>query len=138
MTVWPETIIALYLHAHYIEHDEIYRLSQSERVMKAQMTKTPLSTNGTKVKVKIELSSEINISPFIARQKANVFLLTHLGNLVWANEPKLSMSNGGLHWIVPICYTIPNHSSTQVGELAIDVNNGEVILTDSTLLLLKK
>jgi len=106
--------------------------------MKTEMANAPLSAKGTKVKVKIELSSEINISPFIARQKANVFLLTHLGNLVWANEPKLSMSNGGVRWIVPIHYTIPNHSSTQVGELAIDVNTGEVVLMDSTPSSLKE
>ena len=99
--------------------------------MKTEISHIPLAKKGAKVKVKIELSSEIDITPFVARQRANIFLLTHLGNLVSAGEPKLSITEGRLRWVVPVFYTIPKHSSTQVGELAMDVNIGEIILSES-------
>jgi hypothetical protein len=79
-----------------------------------------------------ELSSdEINMTSFIARQKANVFLITHLGNMLWAGEPKLAVAKNNLRWIIPIMYTIPKRVSKQVGELAMDVNTGEIILRES-------
>ena len=100
--------------------------------METQFSQIPLMQKATKVKIKIELSSEINVTPFIARQKANVFLLTHLGNLLWAAEPKLSVTERNLRWMIPVMYTIPKRISKQVGELAMDVNTGEIILREST------
>lgn len=99
--------------------------------MKSEISQIPIATPGARIKIKIELSSEINVTPFIARQKANVFLLTHLGNMVSAGEPKLSILADQLRWTVPIFYTIPKHSSTQVGELAMNVNSGEIVLSES-------
>jgi len=99
--------------------------------MKSEISTIPLATRGTRVKVKIELSSEINITPFVARQRVNVFLLTHLGNMVSAGEPKLSVSADQLRWTVPVYYAIPEHSFTQVGELVMDVNSGEILLSES-------
>jgi len=100
--------------------------------LETQFSQIPLTQKAGKVKIKIELSSEINVTPFIARQKANVFLLTHLGNLLWAAEPKLSVTERNLRWMIPVMYTIPTHISKQVGELAMDVNTGEIILREST------
>ncbi len=34
--------------------------------------------------------------------------------------------------MIPVMYTIPKHISKQVGELAMDVNTGEVILREFT------
>ena len=99
--------------------------------METQFSQIPLSQKAAKVKIKIELSSEINITPFVARQKANVFLLTHLGNLLWAAEPKLAVTGENLRWMIPVMYTIPRHISKQVGELAMEVNTGEIILRES-------
>lgn len=99
--------------------------------METQFSDIPLTQKATKVKIKIELSSEINVTPFIARQKANVFLLTHLGNNLWAAEPKLSVAEKNMRWIIPVMYTIPKHITKQVGNLAMDVNTGEIILRES-------
>ena len=100
--------------------------------METTFTEIPLANKSTKIKINIELSSEINISPFVARQKANVFLLTHLGNLLWADEPKLSIVDQRVLWKIPVMYTIPKHTIKQVAELAMDVNTGEIILNEST------
>ena len=100
--------------------------------METTFTEIPLANKSTKIKINIELSSEINISPFVARQKANVFLLTHLGNLLWADEPKLSIIDQRIFWKIPVMYTIPKHIVRQVAELAMDVNTGEIVLNEST------
>jgi len=100
--------------------------------METTYSQIPFANKSTKIKINIELSSEINISPFIARQKANVFLLTHLGNLLWADEPKLSIIDQRILWKIPVMYTIPRHAVKQVAELAMDVNTGEIILNEST------
>ena len=100
--------------------------------METKFSQLPITHKNTKVKIKIELSSEINVTSFIARQKANVFLLTHLGNLLYAAEPKLSVTKKNLRWMVPVIYTISKHISKQVGNLAMDVNTGEIILREST------
>jgi len=83
------------------------------------------------MKRKIKPSSEMNVSSFIARQKANVFLITHLGNMLWAGEPKLAVAADELRWVIPIMYTIPRHIFKQIGQLAMDVNTGEIILRES-------
>ena len=99
--------------------------------METQFSELPLAQKTSKVKIKIEVSSEINVTAFIARQKANVFLITHLGNLLWAGEPKLAVNKNYLRWVIPIMYTIPRHISKQIGQLAMDVDTGEIILRES-------
>jgi len=99
--------------------------------MEAEFSQIPITQKSTRVKIKIELSSDINITPFVARQKANVFLLTHLGNQLSAAEPKLSVSDKNIRWMIPIIFTVPKQFSKQVGELLMDVNSGEIILRES-------
>ena len=91
--------------------------------METQISNLPITNKCAKVK--------INITPFIAKQKANVFLLTHLGNLVWANEPSLLVTNETIRWIIPVFYTFPKHASKHVADLAMDVNTGEILLRES-------
>ncbi|MDZ7342227.1 MAG: hypothetical protein ONB27_12795 [candidate division KSB1 bacterium] len=83
------------------------------------------------MKRKIKPSSEMNITSFIARQRANVFLITHLGNMLWAGDPKLAVAENKLRWLIPIMYTVPKHIVKQVGNLAMDVDTGEIILRES-------
>ena len=106
--------------------------------MKAKFSQIPYTFKGAKVKIKIEVSSDISITPFIARQRANVFLLTHFGNLLSAGEPKLLINKTNLRWVIPVIYTIPKRLSKQVGELAMDVNTGEIILSESNPSSLKE
>ncbi|MDP6038301.1 MAG: hypothetical protein QGG64_07115 [Candidatus Latescibacteria bacterium] len=82
-------------------------------------------------KVKIEITSEIHITAFVARQNANMFLLNHFGNLVSAGDPALQVSAGELCWKVPIRCAIPKTGMQTVGDLAVDVNTGEILLSAS-------
>ncbi|MDW7680432.1 MAG: hypothetical protein SCK70_07690 [bacterium] len=106
--------------------------------METQFSQLPINQKNTKVKINIELTSEINITHFVARQKANVYLLMHLGNLLWADEPKLVVNENNLRWRIPIIYTIPERLRRQVGELVMDVNTGEIILHESNPTTLKE
>jgi hypothetical protein len=123
-------LLAFYALFGYFLHRKC-KILNGVAPMETQFSELPLAQKTTKVKIKIELSSEINITAFIARQKANVFLITHLGNMLWAGEPKLAVTENNLRWAIPIMYTIPRHISKQVGELVMDVNTGEIILHES-------
>ncbi|MBC8185420.1 hypothetical protein H8E88_30365 [candidate division KSB1 bacterium] len=106
--------------------------------METQFSQIPNTQKSSKVKIKIELSSDINVSSFIARQKTNVFLLTRIGNLLSAGEPKLAVNDRNLRWLIPVIYTIPKQISQQVAELVMDVNTGEIILHESNPSTLKE
>ncbi len=84
------------------------------------------------VKVKIEVTSDIQITAFVARQNTNVFLLNHLGNLVSAGDPALQITGDRLCWKVPVRCALPEESMRTVGDLAVDVNTGEILLSEST------
>jgi hypothetical protein len=106
--------------------------------METEFSQLSIIQNAAKVKIKIEISSEINITPFIARQKINVFLLTNFGNLLSAAEPKLCVTEKCLRWIIPVMFTIPGKISKRVAELAMDVNTGEIILHESNPTTIKE
>lgn len=55
----------------------------------------------SRVSVKIEVSAEINVSAFVARQKANRFLILQVGDQLCAGSPELAIGHH-LYWRVPI------------------------------------
>ena len=86
-----------------------------------------------KVQIKLEVAAECNITPFVARQKVNRFLLLSVGNLLMANEPSLDISPNGLSWRVPVVYALPDRGILgKVGELYVDADNGQILLEEST------
>ena len=88
-----------------------------------------------KVQIKLEVAAECNITPFVARQKVNRFLLLSVGNLLMADEPSLDISPNTLSWRVPVVYALPERGILgKVGELCVDADNGQIILEESTLL----
>lgn len=88
-----------------------------------------------KVRIKLEVAAECNITPFIARQKVNRFLLLSVGNLLMADEPSLDISPNALSWRVPVVYALPDRGIVgKVGELYVDADNGQILLEESTQL----
>ena len=65
-------------------------------------------------------------------------MLSHNGNLLWSDEPKLSVVDKNLLGKIPFMYTFLEHSSKQVAELAMDVNTGEIFLNESTPATIKE
>lgn len=98
--------------------------------MKAAITPSPLPEQA-EINLKIEVKSRFNITSLVACQNVNLFLLFNLGNLVTAGEPILLIGEK-LRWRVPVIYSLPGKGQLgQVGELAVDVETGEIIMEES-------
>jgi hypothetical protein len=86
-----------------------------------------------KVQIKLEVAAECNITPFVARQKVNRFLLLSVGNLLMADDPSLDISPNALRWRVPVVYALPDRGILgKVGELFVDADNGQILMEEST------
>jgi len=82
------------------------------------------------ISVRIEVSSEVNISAFAARQLANQYLLHRIGDQVGALEPELVVGER-LFWRLPVQYA-PSLLGPLgiVGHLLVDAQSGEVVIDD--------
>jgi len=84
----------------------------------------------SRVRVKIEVSTDVNISTFTARQKANRFLIMRAGDQLCAGQPELVVGPA-LCWRVPVQYAPSRKGSLGiVGHLLIDAETGEVTVAD--------
>ncbi len=98
--------------------------------MKANISDLP-APKAAQVHLRIDIQAEFNITPFVARQKANVFLLMRVGNLLSAGEPELVVDNEEFVWRLPIIYSTPSQGQLgKVGEVAVNVETGEVSLVE--------
>ena len=95
----------------------------------AALTGMELPTPG-RVSVKIEIDTEINVSAYVARQKANRFLILQAGDQLCAGEPELVIGPI-LCWRVPVQYA-PSRRGVLgiVGHLLVDAESGEVTIAD--------
>ncbi|MFC1974871.1 hypothetical protein ACFLXQ_00565 [Chloroflexota bacterium] len=82
-----------------------------------------------------ELSSAVQISAFVARQKVNVLMLEQVSNQLLANEPVLvQTSDGGWLWRVPVDLTFSSRGRVgRVGEIEVDARYGEVRYSEDLL-----
>ena len=77
--------------------------------------------------IKVEVSARVNITPFVAKQEVDDFLLNEVGNLLYAENPELLVDGKGMFWRVPVVYTLPSHGKLgTVGYLLVDVQSGEI------------
>ena len=84
----------------------------------------------SRVSVKIEVSAEINISAYVARQKANRFLILQAGDQLCAGEPELVVGPV-LCWRVPVQYAPSRRGPLGiVGHLLVNADTGEVAVAD--------
>lgn len=84
----------------------------------------------SRVTMKIEVSTDVNVSAFTARQKANRFLVMRVGDQLCADQPALVVGPT-LYWRVPVQYA-PSRKGPLgiVGHLLIDADTGETIVAD--------
>lgn len=87
-------------------------------------------TQQSQVNIKIEVAAQINVSAFVARQKANRFLIMQVGDQFCAGEPALVV-DAAMYWRVPAQYAPSRLGVLGVlGHLLIDANTGEITLAD--------
>jgi hypothetical protein len=83
------------------------------------------------VRYHLDISFRVSITPFVARQNANVYLLMNVGNMLSAGEPILSLG-ARPHWKVPVYCAFPEFQRREkIGELAVDINSGAILLEQS-------
>lgn len=96
--------------------------------MADQVEQLTLPRSG-QVEIQINLSSAVNITAVSARRKVNAFLATHVGNLLLAGEPALTITDR-IVWRVPVDVTDPvNGRLGRVGDVDVAVDSGELLLT---------
>lgn len=87
------------------------------------------------MKVRLQFEGEINISPYIAQQKVNQFLIMNLPNLIMADEPDFELTRNGGFWRVPAVLTNPENGIIgKVGEIIVDASTGSIERQRSTSL----
>jgi hypothetical protein len=85
------------------------------------------------VDIQFRVSAQVNITPFVARQKVNVLMLDQVGNLLHGGEPEFLVSDR-FYWRVPVLLSTPKRGLIgQVGAVRVDAQTGEV-LTDAEML----
>jgi len=79
------------------------------------------------------LEGELNITPFVARQNTNAYLVMRVGNLIMAGEPELELREAGAFWSVPVVLTSPGVGHVgQIGQILVDAQNGNIVENEST------
>ncbi|HEV8715266.1 MAG TPA: hypothetical protein VGX03_20840 [Candidatus Binatia bacterium] len=82
---------------------------------------------GTDVEVEIKIHTRLNISAYVAKQKANACLALHCGQSFSVDEPILQV---GQHicWLVPVWLSTPRDGrQAKIGEFAVDAQTGEIL-----------
>jgi len=94
----------------------------------------------SKVVLKIEVTTQVNVSAFVAQQKVTKLLMERIGNLLYGGEPDLVVSTSlaspqqRLCWRVPVVLAYPSSGPVgDVGAIDVDVQNGEVLVTSASL-----
>lgn len=85
------------------------------------------------MKVRFQFEGEVNISPYIARQKVNQLLIMNLPNLIMADEPDFELTQDGGFWRVPVVLTnLEEGIVGKVGEILVDASTGIIERQRST------
>jgi hypothetical protein len=94
--------------------------------------------NGMEVEVEIKIQTRLNISSYVAKQKANVCLALHCGQSFCVDEPVLQVGQR-VCWLVPVWLSPPQAKRhTKIGELAVDAQTGEVLEAGERCRVLKQ
>ncbi len=98
--------------------------------LKSEMVAPPVPEQA-EVRYRVDVSFLCTITPFVARQNANVYLLMNVGNMLSAGEPILFLGEHP-HWKVPVFCAFPEFNRRdKIGELAIDIDSGAILLEQS-------
>jgi hypothetical protein len=100
--------------------------------MAVQLPGIPLP-QGTTVAIRIELTTQANVTAFVARQKVTQFVVTEISTQLRGEAPDLHVSDR-LCWSVPVVLTSPVRGVIgRVGEIRVDAETGEVLADADTV-----
>jgi len=92
----------------------------------------PVVPMQAEVRYRMEVTFRCSVTPVVARQNVNVYLLMNAGNMFSAGNPVLFLGEHP-HWRVPVFCAFPEFGRRErVGELAVDADRGAILLELST------
>ncbi len=79
---------------------------------------------------RIRVKAPLNISAFVARQKATGYVLDHVSDHMAGGNPRLVVDGDRFLWRVPIHFAVLPHGRLgQVGTIDVDARTGQLLLT---------
>ncbi|MEM7534760.1 MAG: hypothetical protein AAF639_21455 [Chloroflexota bacterium] len=98
----------------------------------------PLPQIGEQLKISVDVAAEFNVSAEEAQRKANSYVEYHISNFLLCREPSLFVQDR-IYWRMPIHLTLPSYGDIGVaGVLDLDVETGEIVITDTEIEEIKK
>src|SRR5438477_6612077 len=88
---------------------------------------------GATVSIRIEISAQVNITAFVARQKVTRFVVREISSQLLGETPELSVGER-LCWSVPVVLTSPARGIIgKVGAISVDATTGELLVDADTV-----
>jgi hypothetical protein len=88
---------------------------------------------GATVAIRIEMTAQVNVTPFVARQKVTQYVVTELSSQLRGETPDLHVGER-LCWSVPVVLTSPVCGIIgRVGEIRVDADTGELLADADTI-----
>jgi len=86
-----------------------------------------------KLDVDVRLSCEVNYTAVAARRRVSGYVASNVSVLMGGEEPTLVLADR-IVWRVPVVLTMPGHGVLgRVGEIDVDVETGEILVTEDIL-----
>lgn len=86
------------------------------------------------VDIDIHVSAQLNITPFVARQKVNRLLATEVSTGLGSGTPELVVTEQRLCWRVPVHLALAGRGQVgQVGQIDVDVQSGQLLVSQTEL-----
>jgi hypothetical protein len=106
-------------------------------IMTAHLRGFTLPTDAD-VDVEIKIHTRLNISAYVAKQRANVCLMLYCGQSFCVDEPILQIGER-VTWLVPVWLASPREGrQTKIGEFIVDAQTGEVLESRERCQVLKQ
>lgn len=88
---------------------------------------------GASVAIRIEMTAQANITPFVARQKVTGFVILEISDRMRGDQPELVVGDR-LCWSVPVVLTSPSRGVVgKVGDILVDATTGELLVEKDTV-----
>jgi hypothetical protein len=88
---------------------------------------------GANVAIRIEMTAQANITPFVARQKVTGYVIREISDRMRGEEPELIVGER-LCWSVPVVLTSPSRGVVgKIGDILVDATTGELLVDKDTV-----
>ena len=100
--------------------------------MEVKLSTVPVPSGAT-VRICVDVTAPLNITPFVAQQTVNAFVVTEISSQLRSEPPDLVVGES-LRWSVPVVLTSPVRGLVgKVGEILVDATTGELLIDAETV-----